>query len=193
MSLDWASCHCNASFCQKTTFALLNLNSCDWIVDYSLELYTSCYWMEVHVTGTETSFHRASSLLKKRLSPRMLFQIIFREVVLHRWCFAVWKVRLEMDNLIKGTDFTPWGGWPPGEKYKFHEVVLHSETRVFPLLRPLRAIAEVESSSTCRETCLATEVRKSFTKPTMLHGAMPAEKIDSQCCCTQVSANSFNM
>ena len=31
--------------------------------------------------------------------------------------------------------------------------------------------AEVESGSTFRETCQAKEVRKSFTKPTMLHGA----------------------
>ena len=34
---------------------------------------------------------------------------------------------------------------------------------------------EVESGSTFRETCLATDVRKSFTKPTNLHGATPAE------------------
>ena len=42
-------------------------------------------------------------------------------------------------------------------------------------LRPLRAVAEVESGSTFRETCLATEVQNSFTKPTMLHGAKAAE------------------
>ena len=36
-------------------------------------------------------------------------------------------------------------------------------------------VAEVESGSTFRETCLATEAQKSFTKPTMLHGATPAE------------------
>ena len=53
--------------------------------------------------------------------------------------------------------------------------MLHSETLFFPPLRPLRAIAEVENGSTFRETCLAMEVRKSFTKPTMLHGATPAE------------------
>ena len=33
----------------------------------------------------------------------------------------------------------------------------------FSPLRPLRVVAEVESGSTFRETCLATEVRKSFT------------------------------
>ena len=62
-----------------------------------------------------------------------------------------------------------------GKRDKFHEVVLHGETLVFSPLRLLRAVAEVESGSTFRETCLATEVRKSFTKPTMLHGATPAE------------------
>ena len=62
-----------------------------------------------------------------------------------------------------------------GERDQFHEEVLHGETLVFSPLRPLRAVAEVESGSTFRETCLATEGRKSFTKPTMLHGAMPAE------------------
>ena len=45
----------------------------------------------------------------------------------------------------------------------------------FSPLRPLRAVAEVESASTFRESCLAKEVRKSSTKPTMLHGATPAE------------------
>ena len=39
----------------------------------------------------------------------------------------------------------------------------------------MQAVAEVESSSTFCETCLAMEVRKSFTKPTMLHGATAAE------------------
>ena len=58
---------------------------------------------------------------------------------------------------------------------KFQEVVLHGENYCFSPRRPLRAVAEVESGSTFRETCLATEVRKSFTKPTMLHGATPAE------------------
>ena len=62
-----------------------------------------------------------------------------------------------------------------GERGQFHEVVLHGETLVFSPLRPLRAVAEVESGSTFRETCLATEAQKSFTKPTMLHGATPAE------------------
>ena len=61
------------------------------------------------------------------------------------------------------------------ERDQFNEVVLHGETLVFSPLRPLRAVAEVESGSTFRETCLATEVRKIFTKPAMLHGATPAE------------------
>ena len=60
-----------------------------------------------------------------------------------------------------------------GERDQYHEVVLDGETLVFSPLRPLRAVAEVKSGSTFRETCLATEVRKSFTKPTMLHGATP--------------------
>ena len=41
--------------------------------------------------------------------------------------------------------------------------------------RPLRAVAEVESGSTFFETCLAREVRKTLTKPNMLHGTTPAE------------------
>ena len=36
-------------------------------------------------------------------------------------------------------------------------------------------VAEIDSGSTLRDTCFATEVQKSFTKPTMLHGAKPAE------------------
>ena len=42
MSLDQASCHCNSSFCQKTTFLLLNLNSCHWIVDLSIGPIECC-------------------------------------------------------------------------------------------------------------------------------------------------------
>ena len=56
-----------------------------------------------------------------------------------------------------------------------YEVVLHGGTLVFSPLRPLRAVAQVESRSTFRETCLATEVRKSSAKPTLLHGTTPAE------------------
>ena len=62
-----------------------------------------------------------------------------------------------------------------GDRDQFYEKVLYGKTLVFSPLRPLRAVAEVESRSTFRETCLATEVRKSITKPTMLHGATRAE------------------
>ena len=58
---------------------------------------------------------------------------------------------------------------------KFYQVVLHSETLVFFATAIVATVAEVESGCTFRETCLATEVKKSFTKPTMLHGATPAE------------------
>ena len=58
---------------------------------------------------------------------------------------------------------------------KFHQVVLHGETLVFIATEIVANVAEVESGSTFRETCLATKVQKSFTKPTMLHGATPAE------------------
>ena len=44
---------------------LLNLNSCHWIVDHSIELSASCHWIELHVIGSETSFDRASGPLKK--------------------------------------------------------------------------------------------------------------------------------
>ena len=53
--------------------------------------------------------------------------------------------------------------------------MLHGETLVFITNAIASTVAEVESGSTFRETCLATEAQKSFTKPTMLHGATPAE------------------
>ena len=62
-----------------------------------------------------------------------------------------------------------------GERDLFHEVLLRGETLVFSPLRPLRAIAEVEGGSTFHETCLATEVPKTFMKLTMLCSATPAE------------------
>ena len=36
-------------------------------------------------------------------------------------------------------------------------------------------VAEIDSGSTLHDTCLITEVQESFTKPTILHGATPAE------------------
>ena len=53
--------------------------------------------------------------------------------------------------------------------------MLHGETFVFFAAAIVVTVAKVESSSTFRETCLATEIQKSFTKPTMLHGATPGE------------------
>ena len=50
-----------------------------------------------------------------------------------------------------------------GKQDQFHKLVLHSETLVFSPLQPLEAVAEIESSSTFRETCLTMEVQKSFT------------------------------
>ena len=93
------------------------------------------------------------------------------------------KLARERCNLSQNESWpTYFGFWlacaasrDKSERDQFHEVVLHGETLVFSPLRPLRAIAEVESGSTFHETCLTTEVRKSFTKPTMLHGATPAE------------------
>ena len=83
MSLDEASCHCNVSFCQKTTFVLLNLNSCHWIVDHSIELYTSCHRIELHVIGSETSFHRASGLLKKVCFPECFSRYVTANMAAH--------------------------------------------------------------------------------------------------------------
>jgi len=51
---------------------------------------------------------------------------------------------------------------------KFHQVVLHGETLVFIATEIVANVAEVESGSTFRETCLVTKL-------TMLHGATPAE------------------
>ena len=53
--------------------------------------------------------------------------------------------------------------------------LLHGETLVFFVTAIVATVAKVESGSTFREICLATEVQKSFLKPTMLHGATPAE------------------
>ena len=54
-------------------------------------------------------------------------------------------------------------------------MVLHGETLDFITTAVDATVAEVESGSTFRETCLETEVQKRFTKLTMLHGATPAE------------------
>lgn len=61
------------------------------------------------------------------------------------------------------------------ERDQFHEVVLHSETLVFVTTQIVATVTEVNSGSTFPETCLATEIQQSFTKPTMLHSATLAE------------------
>ena len=52
---------------------------------------------------------------------------------------------------------------------------LHVETPVVITAVIIATVAEVESGSTFRKSCLATKVQKFFTKPTMLDGAMPPE------------------
>jgi len=61
------------------------------------------------------------------------------------------------------------------ERDQFHHVMLHGETLVFVAHVIVVTVAKVESGSPFRETCLATEAVKSFTKPTMLHGVTPEE------------------
>ena len=58
---------------------------------------------------------------------------------------------------------------------QFHEVGLQGETLVFITILIDMTVAEVESGFTFPETCLTMEILKSFTKPTMLHSATPAE------------------
>ena len=50
-------------------------------------------------------------------------------------------------------------------------MVLYSETLDFITSAVVATVAEIDSGSTLRDTCLATEVQKGLTKPTMLHGA----------------------
>ena len=54
-------------------------------------------------------------------------------------------------------------------------MVLCGGTLDFITSAMVATVAEIDSSSTLRDTCIATEVQKSFSKPTMLHGATPAE------------------
>ena len=60
---------------------------------------------------------------------------------------------------------------PQTERDQFHEVVLDGEILVYITT----AIVAEEENRTFRETCLATDVVKSFMRPIMLHGAMLAE------------------
>lgn len=103
MSLDQASCHCNTSFCEKTTFVLLNLNWCHWIIDHSIKLYIYvCHWTGSNFISLDRKRHSIGpAAYWKKLVSQNAFQIIFRVVVLRRRCFAVWKFWIEMDNLMK--------------------------------------------------------------------------------------------
>ena len=83
MSLHRASCRCNTSFCLETTFMLLDLYSCHWIVDHSIGPYTSCHLIELHVIGSETSFHRDSGLLKKVCFPESFSRYVTANMAAH--------------------------------------------------------------------------------------------------------------
>ena len=70
--------------------------------------------------------------------------------------------------------------------------MLRDETLAFITSAIVANVAEVESCSTFRKTCLATEVREGHTKPIMLHCATPtAETCFAVAFATCVSANSF--
>ena len=82
-----------------------------------------------------------------------------------------------------------------GTANKFHKVVIHGENLVFvtdAIVAIVATVAEVESASTFRESCLATEVKKvSPNRP--CYTVQRLLKHDSQCRCTKVSAKSFNV
>ena len=81
-----------------------------------------------------------------------------------------------------------------GVANKFHKVMLHGETRVFVTTAIVAIVAEVESSSTFGETCLATEVQKvSRNRPCYTRTVQRVLKHVSQRRCTQVLAKSFNV
>ena len=71
-------------------------------------------------------------------------------------------------------------------------MVLHGETPVLVTTTFVAAVAEVESGSTFRETCLATEVQK-VSRQRPCYKMQRLLKHVSQLRCTQVSAKSFNV
>ena len=79
-----------------------------------------------------------------------------------------------------------------GAAYKFHKVVLHGETLVFVATAIVATVAEVESSSTFGETCLATEVQK-VSRNQRCYTVQRLLKHVLQRRCTQGSAKSFNV
>ena len=66
--------------------------------------------------------------------------------------------------------------------------MLRDETLAFITTAIVANVAEVESCSTFRKTCLATEVREGHTKPIMLQCATPTAETCFAAC---ISANSF--
>ena len=56
-------------------------------------------------------------------------------------------------------------------------MVLYGETLNFTTRAKVATAAEIDNGSTLRDTCLAAELQKSFTKPTMLRCAKPAENL----------------
>lgn len=84
--------------------------------DQTLYIRLPLDWIELHIIGSETSFHRASSLLKKVCLPEC-FSDYFPHGCSSSAVFCCVKI-LDWDGQLneKNRDFTPWGGWPPGKK-----------------------------------------------------------------------------
>ena len=71
-------------------------------------------------------------------------------------------------------------------------MVLHGETLVFVTTAIVATVAVVESGSTFRETCLATDVQN-VSRNQPCYTVQRLLKHISQRRCTQVSAKSFNV
>ena len=63
-----------------------------------------------------------------------------------------------------------------------HYVVLYVTDCITSAM--VATVAEIDSGSTLHDTCLTTEVQKSFTKPTVLQHATAASSMKSPSCAT---------
>ena len=70
--------------------------------------------------------------------------------------------------------------------------LLHGETLVFFATAIIATVTEVESRSTFRETCIATEVQK-ISRNRLCYTAQRLLKLVSHRRCTQVSPKGFNV
>ena len=124
----------------------------------------------MNISGTKKDITKRKTPIYSTLKSLMgvyLKRLIFRVI-------RTLKVETCSGTLTLVSKFVvPVPVWRSVTRPRPHYVVLYVTDFITSAM--VATVAEIDSGSTLHDTCLTTEVQKSFTKPTIFHGATPAE------------------